>query len=59
MLPSPLPASRSVSPDSSRAVSEQATLIEHLLGVARQLATQHQSLAGECHKETEAREAML
>ncbi|DBA99943.1 TPA: hypothetical protein ACH3X1_013822 [Trebouxia sp. C0004] len=59
MPPSPLSASRSVSPDSSRAVSEQATLIEHLLGVARQLATQHQSLAGECHKETEAHEALL
>ncbi|DBA70858.1 TPA: hypothetical protein ACH3X2_011626 [Trebouxia sp. C0005] len=59
MPPSPLPALRSVSPDSLRAVSEQATLIEHLLGVARQLAIQHQSLAGECHKETEAHEALL
>ncbi len=59
MPPSPLPASRSVSPDSLRAVSEQATLVEHLLVVARQLATQHQSLAGECHKETEAHEALL
>ncbi|KAL0051390.1 hypothetical protein WJX82_006484 [Trebouxia sp. C0006] len=59
MPPSPLPASRSVSPDSLRAVSEQATLVEHLLVVARQLATQHQSLAGECRKETEAHEALL
>lgn len=56
---SPLLASRSASPDSSRAVAEQAALIDRLLGVAQHLATQHHSLAGECHKEAEAREALL
>ncbi len=56
---SPLPASRSVSPDSTRAVSEQAALISQLLNVSQQLACQHQSLAGECHKEFEARETLL
>ena len=56
---SPLPASRSVSPGSTRVVSEQAVLIDRLLGVAQQLASQHQSLAEECHKEAEARGNLL
>ena len=59
MSASPVLVSRSLSPDSTRALSEQAGLIGQLLSLAKQLASQHQYLTGECHRELEGREAVL
>ena len=59
MALSSLPASSSVSPVATRAVTEQAALITQLIGVAHQLSAQHQVLAGECYKELEAKDALL
>ena len=56
---SPEQASRSVSPNAARAVSEQAGLINQLLSVANHLVSHHQSLAGECNRELERHEAEL
>ena len=59
MSASPGQVSRSVSPDSTRALSEQAGLIGQLLSLSKQLASQHQSLANECQRELEGREVVL
>lgn len=56
---SPEQASRSVSPDAARAVSEQAGLLNQLLSVANHLVSHHQSLAGECNRGLERHEAEL
>ena len=56
---SPIQVSRSVSPDCTRAVAEQAGLIDQLLAVTKELASQHHCLAGERHKEVEGQEAAL
>ena len=52
-------ASRSVGPSSARVVAEEAGLLSQLLSVANRLVSQNQSVAGECHREFQEREAAL
>ena len=52
-------ASRSVSPNSSRAVADEAGLLDQLLSVANRLVSKNQSVAGECHRELREHEAAL
>ena len=52
-------ASRSVSPNSTRAIAEESGLLGQLLSITNLLVSQNQSVAGERHREHQEHEAAL